>query len=52
VKAFHDRPIKGDWSYLWVDEDAMTRFGGAILPEQDDEWAVQRSRYMALESVS
>jgi hypothetical protein len=25
---------------------------GAILLEQNDEWAVQRSRYMALETIA
>lgn len=24
---------------------------GALLPEHNDEWAVQRARYMTLESV-
>ena len=31
-----------------VQKDAITRLVGAILLEQNDEWAVQRSRYMTL----
>ena len=27
-------------------------FAGAILLEQNDEWAVQRARYMTLESIA
>jgi hypothetical protein len=29
-----------------------TRLVGAILLEQNDEWAVQRARYMTLETIS
>ncbi|SEP40411.1 hypothetical protein SAMN02799625_05981 [Methylobacterium sp. UNC300MFChir4.1] len=30
----------------------ITRLVGAILLEQNDEWAVQRSRYITLESIA
>jgi transposase-like protein len=33
-------------------EDAIVRLVGAILLEQNDEWAVQRARYMTLETIS
>ena len=33
-------------------EDAITRLVGAILLEQNDEWAVQRARYMTLETMA
>ncbi|KQP52333.1 transposase [Methylobacterium sp. Leaf111] len=37
---------------IFPNEAAITRLIGAILLEQNDEWAVQRSRYMTLESIT
>ena len=33
-------------------DDAIVRLVGAILLEQNDEWAVQRARYMTLETMA
>ncbi|SDH96162.1 IS256 family transposase [Roseospirillum parvum] len=37
---------------VFPNEDAITRLVGAILMEQNDEWAVQRARYMTLETIA
>lgn len=36
---------------IFPNEDAIVRLIGAILLEQNDEWAVQRARYMTLEAI-
>ena len=36
---------------IFTNEAAITPLVGAILLEQNDEWAVQRSRYMTLETI-
>jgi putative transposase len=37
---------------IFPNEEAITRLIGAILLEQNDEWAVQRARYMSLETIA
>lgn len=37
---------------IFPDEPSIRRLVGAILLEQNDEWAVQRCRYMTLESIA
>jgi putative transposase len=37
---------------IFPNEDAIVRLVGAILPEQNDEWAFQRARYMSLETIA
>src|SRR3981081_3181558 len=37
---------------LFPNDEAITRLVGAILLEQNDEWAVQRARYMTLETIA
>jgi Transposase, Mutator family len=36
---------------IFRNEAAITRLIGAILLEQSDEWATQRSRYVTLETI-
>jgi putative transposase len=42
----------GPCARLLPNEKAITRLIGAVLLEQNDEWAVQRARYMTLESIA
>ncbi len=37
---------------IFPNDDVIVRLVGAILLEQNDEWAVQRARYMTLETIS
>ena len=37
---------------IFPNEAAIVRLVGAILLEQNDEWAVQRARYITLESIA
>jgi len=37
---------------IFPNEAAITRLIGALLLEQNDEWAVQRARYMTLETIA
>jgi hypothetical protein len=37
---------------IFPNDEATVRLVGAILLEQNDEWAVQRARYMTLETIA
>ncbi|WP_280985611.1 transposase [Bradyrhizobium sp. ISRA464] len=37
---------------IFPNEDVIVRLIGAVLLEQNDEWAVQRARYMTLETIA
>jgi putative transposase len=37
---------------IFPNEDAIYRLVGAILLEQNDEWAVQRARHISLETIA
>jgi len=37
---------------IFPNDDAIVRLVGALLLEQNDEWAVQTARYMTLETIA
>ena len=37
---------------IFPNEEAVVRLVGAILLERNDEWSVQRGRYMTLETIA
>jgi len=37
---------------IFPNDAAIARLVGALLLEQNDEWAVQRARYMTLETMA
>ena len=37
---------------IFPNDEAIIRLVGAILLEQNDEWAVQRARYITLETIA
>jgi transposase-like protein len=37
---------------IFPNDDAIIRLVGALLLEQNDEWAVQRGRYLTLETMA
>ncbi|MEP3437507.1 MAG: transposase [Hoeflea sp.] len=41
-----------DGVVVFPNDDAVVRLAGALLLEQNDEWAVQRSRYMNPETIA
>jgi hypothetical protein len=37
---------------IFPNENAIVRLIGAVLLEQNDDWAVRRARYMMLETIA
>ncbi len=45
--------VRSKWGAVhFPNDDAILRLVGALLLEQNDEWAVQRSRYLSLETIA
>jgi putative transposase len=44
--------LNGEIVGIFPNETAIRRLVGAILLEQNDEWAVQRARYLTLETIA
>lgn len=41
-----------DFAGIFPNDEAIVRLVGVLLLEQNDEWAVQRARYMTLETTA
>lgn len=50
--AVFDAVLDADAVGIFPNEASITRLVGAIPLEQNDEWAIQRCRYMTLEFVA
>ena len=51
LRAIHPFDVPAN-ALIFPNDDAIVRLVGALLLEQNDEWAVQRARYMTLETIS
>ena len=43
---------RSDGVGIFPNEEAVVRLIGALLLEQNDEWAAQRARYMSMETIA